>query len=165
MTADKVVRAGAVLGVIGGVVRAAGSFAPLLIASDDARTWLYVAIDVCLAAGLLSIYVPRRHRMRAGGPVGFFLALGGLIAVRASPALTQVDVYPVAAAAVATGVMTLAFSEWRAMRLAAWIPATFALSLALGSIGTFTSSAGTLFIVSGILFGSAFAAMAIAAYS
>jgi len=50
MTADKVVRAGAVLGVIGGVVRAAGSFAPMLIASDDARTRLYVAIDVCLAA-------------------------------------------------------------------------------------------------------------------
>ena len=165
MTADKVVRAGAVLGVIGGVVRAAGSFAPMLIASDDARTWLYVGIDVCLAAGLLSIYVPRRHRMRAGGAVGFFLALGGLFAVRASPAMTHVDVYPVAAAAVATGVMTLAFSEWRAMRLAAWIPATFALSLGLGSVGTFTSSAGTLFIVSGILFGSAFAALAITAYS
>jgi len=151
MSADKVVRAGAVLGVIGGVVRAAGSFAPMLIASDDARTWLYVGIDVCLAAGLLSIYVPRRHRMRAGGAIGFFLALGGLIAVRASPAMTHVDVYPVAAAAVATGVMTLAFSEWRAMRLAAWIPLTFALSLGLGSVGTFASSTGNLFIVSGNL--------------
>src|SRR5262245_54913265 len=165
MTADKVVRAGAVLGVIGGVVRAAGSFAPMLIASDHARAWLYVAIDVCLAAGLWGLYVPRRHLVRAGGAVGFFLALGGLIAVRISPAMTRVELYPVAAAAVATGVMTLAFSEWRAMRLAAWIPATFALSLGLGSIGTFTSSAGTLFIVSGILFGSAFAAMAITAYS
>lgn len=163
MTADRVVRTGAVLGVIGGVVRAAGSFAPMLIASDDARTWLYVAIDACLAAGLLSIYVPRRHRMRAGGAVGFFLALGGLIAVRISPAISRDDLYPVAAAAVATGVMTLAFSEWRAMRMAAWIPVTFALSLALGSIGTFASGAGSLFIVSGILFGSAFAAMAIAA--
>src|SRR5262245_65980929 len=103
--------------------------------------------------------------MRASGAVGFFLALGGLIAGRTIPAITHVDVYPVTAAAVATGVMTLAFSEWRAMRMAAWIPATFALSLGLGSIGTFTSSAGTLFIVSGILFGSAFAAMAITAYS
>jgi len=70
MTADRAVRAGAVLGVIGGVVRAAASFAPIAIASDDVRTWLYVAIDACLAAGLLSIYVPRRHRMRAGGAVG-----------------------------------------------------------------------------------------------
>jgi hypothetical protein len=164
MTADRAVRAGAVLGVIGGVVRAASSFAPMLIASDDVRTWLYGAIDACLAAGLLSIYVPRRHRMRAGGSVGFFLALGGLIAVRTSPAITHVDLYPVAAAAVATGVMTLAFSEWRAMRMAAWIPVTFALSLVLGSIGTFTSWAGSLFIVSGILFGSAFAAMAITAF-
>jgi len=165
MTADKVVRAGAVLGVIGGAVRAAGSFAPMLIASDDARTWLYGGIDVCLAAGLLSIYVPRRHLMRASGAVGFFLALGGLVAVRASTAMTRVDLYPVAAAAVATGVTTLAFSEWRAMRLSAWIPATFALSLGLGTVGTFASSTGTLFIVSGILFGSAFAAMAITASS
>ena len=141
----------------------------MLIASDDARRWLYVAIDVCLAAGLASLYVPRRHRMRASGAVGFFLALGGLIAGRTIPAITHVDVYPVTAAAVATGVMTLAFSEWRAMRMAAWIPATFALSLGLGVIGTLTSWPGTLFIVlfivSGILFGSAFAAMAITAYS
>ena len=107
--------------------------------------------------------MPRRHRIRAGGAVGFFLALGGLIAVRISPAISRVDLYPVAAAAVATGVMTLAFSEWRAMRVAAWIPVTVALSLGLGSIGTLTSGAGSLFIVSGILFGSAFAAMAITA--
>jgi hypothetical protein len=151
--------------VIGGVVRAATSFAPMAIASDDVRTWLYMAIDVCLAAGLLSIYVPRRHRMRGGGAVGFFLALGGLIAGRTIPAITRVDLYPVTAAAVAIGVMTLAFSEWRAMRMAAWIPATFALSLGLGSIGTLTSPPGTPFIVSGILFGSAFAAMASTASS
>jgi hypothetical protein len=45
-----------------------------------------------------------------------------------------------------------------------WIPVTFALSLAFGSIGTIVAGASTLFIVSGILFGSAFAAMAMAAY-
>jgi len=99
--------------------------------------------------------------MRAGGAIGFFLALGGLIATRASPALTQVDLYPATAAAVAIGVMTLAFSEWRSDRLVWWIPPTFALSLAVGSVGTFVAGTGTLFIVSGVLFGVAFAAMAI----
>ena len=164
MIADRVVRAGAVLGVIGGALRAAASFAPSLVTSDDARTGLYVVVDTCLAAGLLSIYVPRRHRMRAGGVIGFFLALGGLIATRASRAITQVDLYPETAAAVAIGVVALAFSEWRARRMTWWIPVTFALSLAFGSIGTIVAGASTLFIVSGILFGSAFAAMAMAAY-
>jgi hypothetical protein len=102
--------------------------------------------------------------MRAGGAIGFFLALGGLIATRASPALTRVDLYPETAAAVAIGVMTLAFSEWRSERLTWWIPPAFALSLAVGGIGTFVAGAGTLFIVSGVLFGVAFAAMAITAY-
>jgi hypothetical protein len=102
--------------------------------------------------------------MRAGGAIGFFVALGGLIATRVSPAMTHVDLYPETAAAVAIGVMALAFSEWRARRMVLWIPVTFALSLAVGSIGTFVAGASALFIVSGVLFGGAFAAMAIAAY-
>ena len=44
-----------------------------------------------------------------------------------------------------------------------WIPLTFVLSLVMGTGGTLVAGAGTLFIVSGILFGSAFAAMAITA--
>ena len=163
VAADKVVRAGAVLGVIGGGIRAAGSFAPTLIASEHARTWLYVAIDVCLTAGLLSIYLARRHRMSAAGLIGFLLALVGLIAGRFSPAVTNVNLYPVTAAAVAIGVLALALSEWRARRMAAWIPITFALSLVVGGIGTFVAGAGTLFVASGILFGCAFAAMAVSA--
>ncbi|HEX2455538.1 MAG TPA: hypothetical protein VHI99_17705 [Vicinamibacterales bacterium] len=34
-----------------------------LIASDDARTWLYVGIDMCLALGLSSLYLARRQGM------------------------------------------------------------------------------------------------------
>jgi hypothetical protein len=69
----RVLRAGAVLGVIGGAMRAAGSFAPALIASEQARTWLCATIDVCLAAGLLSIYLSRRHWLSAAGLIGFLL--------------------------------------------------------------------------------------------
>jgi hypothetical protein len=47
--------------------------------------------------------------------------------------------------------------------MAAWIPLTFAVSLVVGSIGTFVAGASALFILSGILFGGAFAAMAIRA--
>jgi hypothetical protein len=164
MIASRVVRTGVAIGVVGGGLRAAGSFAPSLIVSDDMRTWLYIAIDLGLAVGLLSIYVAQRHGMRAAGTIGSFLALGGLIAGRISPAVTDLDLYPLTAAAVVIGVLVLAFSEWRMERMVAWIPLTFALSLVVGSIGTFVAGTGALFILSGILFGSAFCAMAITAY-
>ena len=161
MSASSAIRTGAVAGTAGGALRAAGSFAPTLIASNDVRTWLYVGIDICLALGLSSLFLARRQRMRAAGTLGFFLALGGLIAGRLGPLLTDLDVYPVTAAAVAIGVLMLALSEWHMKRTAAWIPWTFALSLVVGSIGTFVAGASALFILSGILFGAAFAGMAI----
>jgi hypothetical protein len=164
MSASRGIRTGAVIGTVGGGLRAAGSFAPRLIASDDARTWLYVGIDICLAFGLLSLYLAPRQGVRAAGTLGSFLALGGLIVGRIGPVMTDLDLYPVTAAAVAIGVLMLAFSEWQMRRMAAWIPLSFALSLVVGSIGTFVSGAGALFILSGILFGSAFAAMAITAF-
>src|SRR5215510_1215510 len=99
----------------------------------------------------------------AAGTIGSFLALGGLIAGRISPAVTDLDLYPVTVGAV-IGVLVLAFSEWRTGRMVAWIPLTFALSLVVGNIGTFVAGAGALFILSGILFGSAFCAMASPAY-
>jgi hypothetical protein len=163
MIASRVLRTGAVIGVIGGGLRAAGSFASRLIVSDAMRTWLYVATDIGLTVGLSSIYVARRHGMRAAGTIGSFLALGGLIAGRIRPAVTDLDLYPVTAGAVVIGVLVLAISEWRMGRMVAWIPLTFSLSLVVGGIGTFVAGAGALFIVSGILFGSAFSAMAITA--
>jgi hypothetical protein len=164
MSASRAIRTGAVMGTVGGALRATGSFAPRLIASDDARTWLYVGIDICLALGLVSLYLPRRQRMRAAGTLGGFLALGGLIAGRIGPVMSDLDLYPVTATAVVVGVLMLASSEWQMRRMAAWIPLTFALSLVVGSIGTFVAGASALFILSGILFGSAFAAMAFTAF-
>jgi len=158
---NRLVHAGAIFGVIGGVLRAAGSFAPTLIGSDAVRSWLYAVIDVCLAAGLFSIYLPRRHRMSVAGSIGFFLALAGLITNNVGPSVTHVNLYPVAAPAIAIGVLTLSLSEWHARRMATWIPVTFAVSVLLGGVGMFVAGAGTFFLVSGILFGTAFAGMAI----
>ena len=79
MSASRGIRTGAVVGTVGGAVRAAGSFAPRLIASDDARTWLYVGIDICLALGLVSLYLARRQGMRRAGILGSFLGLAARI--------------------------------------------------------------------------------------
>jgi hypothetical protein len=154
-----VIRVGGLLGVSGGALRAVGSFAPMLIASDPIRAGLYFLIDVCLVAGLLSFYIPLHGRISLVGSVGFYVAVSGLIATRTSAALGRVDLYALFAAMVAFGILVLAVSTWRAARLAVWVPATFALSLVIGSVGTFVAGAGALFVASGILFGIAFAAM------
>jgi len=57
------VRVIALFGVIGGILRAVGSFAPTAITSEVARLWLYIAIDACLAAGLTGMYLARGQRM------------------------------------------------------------------------------------------------------
>jgi hypothetical protein len=160
-----VIRAGGLLGVSGGALRAIGSFAPMLIASESTRAELYLVIDICLVSGLLSIYAALRQGITAVGSVGFLVALSGLIATRTSAALSRIDLYAAFAAMVAVGILVLAFSAWRSARVAAWVPVTFALSLVMGSVGTFVAGAGPLFVLSGILFGVAFAAMASIAYT
>jgi hypothetical protein len=60
-------RVTAIVGVIGEILRAVGSFAPTAVTSDLARVWLYVAIDVCLAAGLMGLCAARRRQMSAAG--------------------------------------------------------------------------------------------------
>jgi len=164
MTVSRGIRTGAVIGTVGGALRAAASFAPGLIASGAVRTWLYVGIDICLALGLLSLYLAGHRGMGAAGTVGSVLALAGLIVGRIGPLISDLDLYPVTAATVAIGVVILGFSEWQMRRMRAWIPLTFALSLIVGSIGTFVAGASALLILSGILFGTAFAAMAITVF-
>ena len=50
---------GGAAAVAGGALRAAASFAPVLIHSDTGRECLYIAVDVCLTIGLVAFY--RRH--------------------------------------------------------------------------------------------------------
>jgi hypothetical protein len=68
--------------------------------------------------------------------------------------VSSVDIYPFAAVAVA-----LAVSEWSVRRMAAWIPVAFALSLAVGAIGTVVTRGAALFVVSGVVFGVTFAVL------
>jgi hypothetical protein len=70
---------------------------------------------------------------------GSLLAICALIAGRIGPVMTDLDLYPVTAAAVVLGVLMLAFSQSRMRRMAAWIPLTFALSVIVGSIGMFVA--------------------------
>jgi hypothetical protein len=157
-------RAGAIAGVMGGVLRAASSFAPDVIASQTARELLYLVIDVCLLAGLVGVYWPQRRRTSVTGLSGFALAVIGLVLVRTRRAITTVDLYPAAAAAVAIGVTLLSFSEWTARRMAGWIPLALACSVAIGAISVAAPAWGALFVWSGVVFGIGFAGMCLSAW-
>ena len=110
MSRVRVLRAGALMAVIGGVLRAAASFAPAAVTSAVARESLFLAVDVCLAVSLVSFYSIRE--LQPAGIVGLTLALMGLTAVRLDRALSVGSLYPVAALATSIGVMALSSSLW-----------------------------------------------------
>ena len=144
--------------IIGGVLRAAASFAPNL-GSDIEQQVFYLAVDVFLMMGLLGFYELQHEEVGWIGTFGFLLALIGLIVVRSSRAIPGVDLYPAGALAVAGGLIVLTASASRVKTLAVWMPVTLLVSTILGFVGTVTSGAAWLFVVSGVMFGAAFAGL------
>ena len=50
---------GGLVAIAGGLLRAASSFAPVVIGSGLARESLYIVVDVCLTVGLIGFYLQR----------------------------------------------------------------------------------------------------------
>ena len=101
MWKSTLIRAGATAAIAGGVLRSAASFAPVVIASDLGREFLYVVIDVCLAIGLLAFYSQRSGPLERWGSTGLVLALVGIATVRGNRLISTADLYPVGALAIA----------------------------------------------------------------
>lgn len=148
---------GAAVAVAGGLLRIAASFAPVVIASESSRELLYVVVDLCLIAGLLAFYVSRRANLRWPGTCGFVAALAGLAVVRANRAVSPVDLYPVGSITIVCGLIVLTLASWRAERSPGWVPLAFVASLILGVLGSAVPRVSVLFVVSGVVFGTAFA--------
>jgi hypothetical protein len=134
------VRAGGLAAIAGGALRAAASFAPVVIDSDIERESLYIVVDVCLTIGLVGFSA--RHSKSIGWPgaAGLALALVGLATVRANRAISTVDLYPAGALATACGVILLSARAWIARRI---------------------RGANALLVWSGVIFGVAFAGLGI----
>jgi hypothetical protein len=156
-TATAANRAGAIAAVTGGLLRVAAAFAPGVLTSPSARELLYLAVDVCLAVSLVSFYAIRR--LRPAGVAGVTLALAGLAVVRLDRALPSGNLYPLAALAIAIGVIALSGSLWLERMIAGGVPLAFVLSTVLGIAGTAVSGASVLFVWSGVVFGGAFAVL------
>ena len=158
MSRGALVRAGGIAAIVGGILRAAASFAPGL-GSDVDRQMLYFAVDMFLLLGLLGFYELCYQDVGRTGAFGFLLTLFGLIVVRSSRAIPGLDLYPVGAMAVAAGLIVLCGSAWRVKALAIWVPTAFVVSILVGLVGTVAANSEWLSVVSGVVFGAAFAGL------
>ena len=155
MSRTTLVRTGGTAAIVGGVLRAAASFAPG-VDSNIEQQLLYLAVDIFLLLGLLGFYELRYQDAGRTGAVGFLLAIVGLVVVRSSRAIPGFDLYPVGALIFVGGMIVLCGSAWIARALAVWVPAAFVVSALLGVVGTVADNSGALFVWSGVLFGAAF---------
>jgi hypothetical protein len=158
MSRAALIRAGGIAAILGGILRAAASFAPN-VGSDIERQLLYFLVDIFLLLGLLGFYELRHQDVGRAGAFGFVLALIGLLVVRSSRVIPGLDLYPVGALLFAGGLIALTGSAWRVTMLAGWVPAAFSVSTLLGFVGSVGDNAGGLFVLSGVLFGAAFAGL------
>lgn len=158
MSSTALISAGGMAAIVGGVLRAVASFAPS-IGSDVERQLLYLVIDVFLLLGLLGFYELRHQDIGWTGALGFLLALVGLSVVRSSRAIPGHDLYPVGALAFVGGLIAMCGSAWSVKTLAGWVPVAFVVSTLVAFVGIVVNDAGWLFVVSGLLFGAAFAGL------
>jgi len=156
MSRAVLIRAGGIAAIAGGLLRAAASFSPG-VGSEVERQLLYLVVDVLLLLGLLGFYALRHQDLGWTGALGFLLALSGIVVVRSSRAIPGLDLYPVGALTVAGGLIVMCVKARRVKTLALWIPLAFVVSATVGVLGTVVSNAAWLFVLSGILFGAAFA--------
>ena len=158
MSRGALIRAGGTAAVVGGILRAAASFAPSF-GSDSERQILYLVVDMFLLLGLLGFYELRYQDVGRTGALGFLLALFGLVVVRSSRVVSGLDLYPVGAVAVAGGLIVLCGRAWSVKTLRVWVPTVFVVSTLVGLVGTVAGNSARLLVASGILFGAAVAGL------
>ena len=151
------VRLSAQAAIVGGLLRIAASFAPLLIPSNLARQSLYFAVDVCLTVGLVGFWWQGSKDFARRGVIGLAMLLTGIAAVRASAFISAVDVYQAGALITAAGVIVVSAGAWIVHRMSGWVPLAFVLSTLVGILGGVTSNADAFLLWSGVIFGLAFA--------
>ena len=142
--------------IVGGVLRGIAS----LIPSTTPRIMaLYFFTDVFLLFGSTGMYGFQREEIGLTGTLGFFLqVVGALILITRDVAVFGSGAYLVGALMFAAGLDLLAAGSWKAKSFPHWILILWVLSTIVGPIGYFSGGLSVLFMISGMLFGIAFAA-------
>ena len=148
-----------VAGVLRGIASVIPDTTPRIMA-------LYFFTDVFLLFGSIGIYVVQSEEIGLTGTLGFVVqVVGALILIVRDVAVLGSGVYLIGALMFAAGLDLLAAGSWRGKRFGRWILILWVLSTIVGPIGYFSEGLSVLFIVSGMLFGVAFAAGGITVYS
>jgi hypothetical protein len=153
MRMDTLVRVGGGAAILAGVLRATGSFASGR--SEVERQSLYFIVDLLLLLGVFAVYAQNHEAMRLWGAAGFLTTVVGILLVRSSRVIPDLDLYPVAALSVAVGWVLLSFAWWKTANGPAFVPPLFVLSVVTGLVGQMVPRAAALLIVSGVIFGTA----------
>ena len=140
-----------VAGVLRGIASVIPSTTPRIMA-------LYFFTDVFLLVGSIGIYGVRSEEIGLTGALGFLLqVVGALILIVRDVAVLGSGAYLVGALMFAAGLDLFAADSWRGKRFPRWILVLLVISTIVGPIGYFSEGLSVLFIVSGMLFGVAFA--------
>jgi len=154
------IRLCALSAILAGALRAIASFIP----DTTSKVYvLYFAIDLTLLLGITGFY---RWSLTAGkfvGALGFSFMFGALLVLIARDVgVLPAGVYAVGAAVFSLGLDLFAIQALRTRKISRWIPLCWILSTIIGPVGFFVPKLHFLFVLSGVVFGIAFACAGVA---
>lgn len=119
---------------------------------------LYFAVDVFLLFAVIGLFRSDAGRGLLGriGCALMFVAL--VILIARDIQILRAAVYAIGAGLFSLGLVLFAVQLLRNHRFPLWVPLAWILSTVAGAIGFFTPGSYSLFAISGLLFGLAFAA-------
>jgi len=156
MNSSTLTRVFAVGGILAGVLRAITSFIP---ENTPNVLLFYLVVDVCLLMGVIGLYgfavtagtiVPRL------GTALMILAL--VVLIGRDLGLVSANIYAGAAATFSIGLDLFAIHLLQTRKMPSWIPIAWLVSTVIGPLGFFVPQLHFLFAMSGLIFGTAFAA-------
>jgi hypothetical protein len=153
MRMNTLIRVGGWAAILAGVLRAAGSF--VSPGSEVERQSLYFIVDLLLLLSVFAAYMQNHEAMGLWGAAGFLTTVAGILLVRSSRAVPDLDLYPAGALSVAIGWVLLSFDWWRTANGPAFVPVLFVLSVLTGLVGQAALHSPALFVASGVIFGAA----------
>ncbi len=155
MSSTTLIRLSGLAAVLAGILRAANSFLPT-DASGGAISILYLLTDLFILFGIFGMYGFQHQESGLWGFFGFLLATIGIVIIRTGT-LDGVSLYSIGALTFSIGLSLFAVGSWRARKLPKWVSSFWLFSVIVGIFGYFVAGFSPLFILSGVIFGIAFA--------
>ncbi len=157
MSSTNLLRWGGRSAIFGGILRGINSFLPIATPTLILE-FMYFLTDISILFGLMAIYGFQHEESGRWGFWGFVVSIIGTgIIIGPDGYISGVNMYPVGALILSVGLILLSIGSWIADRFPRWVPICWTSSTLLGILGYFIPGFSLLFVISGVLFGVAFA--------